>query len=238
MNELRKIVTKNTRCISVTNPHNPTGACLTDAEMKALVAVAHENDTWLLVDETYRDMVYGQKLPVACDYSDRVISVSSLSKTYGLPGIRIGWILCRNKQLMEGFLAAKEQIHICGSVLDEEVAYRYFLHKDMHFGPIRKDIQEKFRIVRTWMDAQDGLEWVEPGGGVVCFPRFRRPEQVDTDKFYHKLLRDYGTYTGPGHWFDMPRHYMRIGYGWPSKEQLIDGLAAIGKCLQEASRDI
>ena len=235
MDALRKLVTKNTRYISVTNPHNPTGVCLTDTEMKELVAVAHENDTWLLVDETYRDMLFGEKLPVACDYSDRVISVSSLSKTYGLPGIRMGWILCRNKQLMEGFLAAKEQIHICGSVLDEEVAYRYLLQKDQHFAPIKKDIDEKFGILKTWMGAQDGLEWVEPRGGVVCFPRFRHPTRIDTDKFYWTLLEKYGTYTGPGHWFDMPRHYMRIGFGWPRKEQLADGLTAIGKSLREAT---
>jgi aspartate/methionine/tyrosine aminotransferase len=235
MSALKKLVTKNTRYISVTNPHNPTGACLTDGEMKELVTIAQENDTWLLVDETYRDMVFGEKLPVACDYSDRVISVSSLSKTYGLPGIRMGWILCRHRQLMETFLAAKEQIQICGSVLDEEVAYRYLLNKDKYFVPIRKDIAEKFRILKTWMDAQDVLEWVEPRGGVVCFPRLRRPEKVDTDKFYDTLLGTYGTYTGPGHWFGMPRHYMRIGYGWPMKQQLVDGLAAIGKSLREAS---
>jgi aspartate/methionine/tyrosine aminotransferase len=234
MQALRELVTKDTRYISVTNPHNPTGVCLSDAEMKELVAIAAEKGAWLLVDETYRDLAFGEKLPVACDYSDRVISVSSLSKAYGLPGIRAGWILCRDKRLMETFLAAKEQIHICGPVLDEELAWRYLQHKDSHFASIKKDIVEKFAILKTWMNTQDGLEWVEPGGGVVCFPRFRQPGRIDTDRFYERLLHKYGTYTGPGHWFEMPRHYMRIGFGWPAKEQLSEGLDAIGKSLKEA----
>lgn len=235
MDLLRKTVCKKTKYISVTHPHNPTGVCLREGEMKELVGIAEENDSWLLVDETYRDMVFGEKLPIACEYSRRVISVSSLSKTYGLPGIRMGWIICRDKGLMEGFLAAKEQIHICGSVLDEEVAYRYLQHKDNYLGSIKKDIREKFQLTKKWMEKQDGFEWVEPGGGVVCFPRIKQPRLVDINKFYELLLHRYGTYVGPGHWFEMPLHNMRVGYGWPSKDQLEEGLAGLSKSLEAAT---
>src|SRR5258708_24803179 len=149
-------------------------------------------------------MVFGAQLPLAAEYSPNVIRISSLSKTYGLPGIRVGWIVCRDPSLMETFLAAKEQIHICGSVLDEEVAFRYLQHKETHFQRIQKDIREKFYIVKSWMNEQDDFEWVEPKGGAVCFPRIRRPEKVDIDGFYDILLKKYGTYAGAGHWFDMP----------------------------------
>jgi len=235
---VEKAVTGKTKYISVTHPHNPTGACLSSADMEALVAIAEKNNTLLLVDETYREMVFGEKLPIAASFSERVISISSLSKTYGLPGIRIGWMICRNRQLMNTFLAAKEQIHICGSVLDEEVAFRYLQQKDLHIHRIRKDIQEKFGIVKDWMRGQDGFEWVEPQGGVVCFPRIARPEDVDIDLFYEILLKKYGTYAGPGHWFDMPRHYMRIGFGWPDREQLMDGLNGLSNSLKEAQKKI
>ena len=233
---VRQVVTNKTKYISVTHPHNPTGACLTDAEMRALAGIAEEYDTWLLVDETYRDMVFGDKLPVACEYSDRVISVSSFSKTYGLPGIRMGWIACRNASMMETFLAAKEQIHICGSLLDEELAYRWLQQKDRPFEKIQKDIAEKFQILKQWMSAQDDLEWIEPRGGVVCFPRMKRPAEINIDRFYETLLHKYGTYTGPGHWFDSPRHYMRIGYGWPTRQQLREGLDAITNSIRESKR--
>jgi len=79
------------------------------------------------------------------------------------------------------------------------------------------------------------LEWVEPCGGVVCFPRIKEPEKYDVENFYRVLNHQHQTYVGPGHWFDMPKHYMRIGYGWPSKKELKRGLEKVKESLK-ASR--
>jgi aspartate/methionine/tyrosine aminotransferase len=233
--KVQAAITEKTKYISVTSPHNPTGICLTAATIRRLATLAEEKNIRMLVDETYRDMVFGEQLPLAAEYSKNIISVSSLSKTYGLPGLRTGWIICQDRELMETFLAAKEQIHICGPVLDEELAFRYLQQKDRHFSRIKTDIREKFDIVKAWMQRQEQLEWVEPQGGAVCFPRILHPERVDLDRFYEILLKKYGTYTGPGHWFEMPRHYMRIGFAWPSKEELTQGLSALTKSLEESS---
>jgi aspartate/methionine/tyrosine aminotransferase len=226
---LKTAITEKTKYVSVTYPHNPTGAVLTDDDLRRLITLIEEKGTRLLFDETYRDMVFGEPLPLAAAYSPRVISVSSLSKTYGLPGLRTGWIVCGDQRLMDTFLAAKEQIHICGPSLDEEVAFRYLQQKDLYFPRIRADIGQKFGLVKNWIRQQNDFEWVEPKGGAVCFPRLRHPEQGDIDTFYRILLREYGTYAGPGHWFDMPRHYMRIGFGWPSAASLQEGLMALTK---------
>jgi aspartate/methionine/tyrosine aminotransferase len=234
LQQVEKAITPRTKYISVTYPHNPTGVCLTDGELRQLITLTERKGIRLLVDETYRDMIFGKPLPLAVEYSPNIISVSSLSKTYGLPGIRVGWIICRDRELMETFLAAKEQIHICGPVLDEEIAYRYLQQKDHYLPQIRADIRQKFDIVKSWMEQQENFEWVEPGGGAVCLPRMRQPGRVDITKFYDILLKKYGTYTGPGHWFDMPRHYMRIGYGWPSRASLEEGLHSLTKSLLEA----
>lgn len=233
---VERAITSRTKYISVTTPHNPTGVCLSHEELQALAALAKENGVYLLVDETYGDMKFGEPLPLAAAYGDNVISISSLSKTYGLPGLRIGWIICRDQGLMESFLAAKEQIHICGSPLDEEVAFRYMQQRERHFQRIARDIREKFAIVKTWMQGQDDLEWVEPGGGCVCFPRIKLPEQTDIDMFYKVLLEKYGTYTGAGHWFEMPEHYMRIGFGWPAADRLEEGLEGITESLRVSGR--
>lgn len=228
--KVRQAITPMTRYVSVTHPHNPTGACLREGQIKELAAIAELHDIYVLVDETYRDMVFGKQLPLAATWSPRMISISSLSKTYGLPGLRVGWIICRDRQLFETFLAAKEQMHICGPVIDEELAYRYLLHRDRHFDRIRVDIREKLEVVKTWMHQQSDWEWVEPEGGCVCFPRMKNP-QVDTGRFYRTLLEQYGTYVGPGHWFEMPDRYIRLGFGWPSKVQLAEGLAALTKAV-------
>lgn len=225
--KIKAAVTAQTRYISVTYPHNPTGVCLGAGELRQLVDLAENMGVYLLVDETYRDMVFGEQLPLAATMSPRVISVSSLSKTYGLPGLRMGWIICSDRQLMTTFLAAKEQMHICGPLIDEEIAFRYWQQKHQYFPAIREDIRQKFLIVKQWMEQQDDFEWVEPAGGCVCFPRLRRPEEGDPGRFYRVLLGDYGTYVGAGHWFEMPRHYMRVGFGWPGKESLEEGLHAL-----------
>jgi aspartate/methionine/tyrosine aminotransferase len=235
IDKLKAAITPATKLISVTHPHNPTGACLRESQLLDLATLAEEKGIYILVDETYRDMVFGQHLPLAAEYSPRIISVSSLSKTYGLPGLRTGWVICRDSQLLETFLAAKEQMHICGPVLDEELAYRYLLHSNLHFPRIRTDIAAKFGIVKSWMVQQNEWEWVEPKGGCVCFPRLRQPEKIDLKKFYHLLLENHGTYVGPGHWFEMPDHYMRIGFGWPSLTQLQEGLNALSAAFREAA---
>jgi aspartate/methionine/tyrosine aminotransferase len=226
---LQTAITEKTKYVSVTYPHNPTGAVLTDDELRRLITLVEAKGTRLLVDETYRDMVFGQPLPLAAAYSSRVISVSSLSKTYGLPGLRTGWIVCRDQKFMDTALAAKEQIHICGPSLDEEVAFRYLRQKELYLPRIRADIREKFGIVKNWIRQQNDFEWVEPKGGAVCFPRLCQPQEGDIDTFYRILLQEYGTYPGPGHWFDMPRHYMRIGFGWPPADSLQEGLTALTK---------
>lgn len=77
------------------------------------------------------------------------------------------------------------------------------------------------------MEAQSYLQWVEPSGGVVCFPRIREDLKVDYKKIYHDLNETFGTYVGPGHWFDQPANYFRIGFGYPLKEELQTGLENI-----------
>ena len=118
---VERLVRSETKFISVTTPHNPTGTALTRDTLNRLIALAEQRGIRLLVDETYRDMSFVPKLPVAASLSDRAISVASMSKSYGIPGIRVGWIVNRDAKLMERFLAAKEQIGICGSIIDERI---------------------------------------------------------------------------------------------------------------------
>jgi len=234
IDKIKAALNPATRYMSVTYPHNPTGVCIDKFELQQLVDLAEQTGVYLLVDETYRDMVFGEQLPLAATLSSRVISVSSLSKTYGLPGLRVGWIICRDRELMTRFLAAKEQIHICGPLLDEEIAIRYWQCRHEHLPRIRADIRQKFESVKAWMRQQGDFEWIEPAGGCVCFPRLRRPEAGDIERFYRVLLQEYGTYVGPGHWFEMPRHYMRVGFGWPSRTSLAEGLTALGRAWEAA----
>ena len=231
--ELNRLISEETKLVSLTYPHNPTGAMIDETTLKKIIQIIERKNAFLLFDETYREMSFSPKLPVAASLSDRVISVSSMSKSFGLPGIRIGWMICRNKQWMETFLAAKEQILITNSVIDEEIAYRYLCNKEKLFAPVQETIRRNFNVLKNFMKSQDLLEWVEPQGGCICFPRIKETIQIDTDQFHEVLLQKYGTYVGRGHWFEEDGRYMRIGYSWDNTEKLQKGLSNILKTITE-----
>jgi len=232
--KLMALVTPRTKYVSMTLPHNPTGVTMSEADLRSVVGRVEAAGCRLLVDETYREMTFGEPLPVAATLSDCAISVSSLSKTYGIPGIRSGWLVCRDRGLMATFLAAKEQIGICGSVVDEEIAARAFAQRDTWLPQINAFIRRRFEVVSSWMAGEELMEWVEPRGGCVCFPRIKPDVPVDVDEFYRALNDRHGAYVGPGHWFEQSRRHMRVGYAWPLADELEGGLAAISSSLRAA----
>lgn len=229
--KVAEAVKPNTRYISITCPHNPTGTTMSREQLDELIKIAEEKDCYLLVDETYRDLSYGRKLPAAASLSPKAISVASLSKAFGIPGIRVGWLVTRDASLYERFLAAKEQIGICGSVLDEAVALQMLQQRDQFLNKMLPEMEKRLNIVQQWIDSEPLIEWVRPSGGVVGFPRLIVPGEFAANSFYEKLLGEYGTYVGSGHWFEMPKNYFRIGFGWPTESELRGGLEAISSCL-------
>jgi aspartate/methionine/tyrosine aminotransferase len=86
--------------------------------------------------------------------------------------------------------------------------------------------------VQQWIGSEPLVDWVRPSGGVVGFPRLNVPASFDAAAFYKTLLGDYGTYVGPGHWFEMPRTFFRIGFGWPTVAELRGGLESISSALK------
>lgn len=231
---LESMIRPETKLISVTYPHNPTGVTIDEQQLHQLIECAESRGCLLLFDETYREMAFGKVLPVAGSLSSSVISVSSLSKTYGIPGIRTGWLISRNKDLMHLFLCAKEQIGICGSVIDEEIGFAALSRKHTWLLENNRHIQEAFRVVKDWMHHESLLEWVEPQGGCVCFPHIKPGNGIDVERFHDMLNTEYRTYVGPGHWFEQPRSFFRIGYAWPLLDELKSGLKSISKALRES----
>ena len=224
-----------TRLVSLTSPHNPTGSVMPEEDLRRVLDLVEDRGCYLLFDETYRDLSFEEPPPLAAALSERAISISSLSKAYGLPGLRVGWLICRGQDIMETFLAAKEQIFICGSVVDEALGYHCLKAREKLLAQIKPRVYAGFETVREWVEETEYVEWVPPSGGAVCFPRIGSGVEVDLDRFYDVLIHEYGTLVGPGHWFEMDRRYMRVGFGWPSAEELEQGLQSISSALEEAT---
>lgn len=235
IDDIETTINPYTTLISITTPHNPTGMTMTEGELQELIAIAEKYNICLLVDETYRDTCFKTPYPVAASMSKKVISVSSLSKAYGLPGLRMGWLITQDELLMEHFLAAKEMMHISNPALDEEVAYQFYRRKEEFATVINKKTMENYQLLVDWLQQETNLEYVLPQGGVVCFPRFKHPGTIDLPRFHEILLQQYKTMVGPGHWFAMPDAYMRIGFGWPGKQAFAQGLLNVSEAIK-ASR--
>jgi aspartate/methionine/tyrosine aminotransferase len=232
--KIKAVIQPNTKLISITTPHNPTGTMISEKDLIALSDLAEKNNCHLLVDETYRDISFKTPTPLAATLSKNNISISSVSKAYGISGIRLGWIISSDRSLQDLFLAAKELIHISNSVVDEEICYQYLLKKEKYFTAILRDAKTNFDLLKKWMEHHKHLEWIEPSGGVICFPRFKKEVKIDVEKFYKILLEEYKTYVGPGHWFEQSKPNFRLGFAWEKQKAFEKGLENIDKAIAGA----
>ncbi|KAF5685410.1 C6 transcription factor [Fusarium denticulatum] len=217
IDEIEGAIKSNTRLVSVTCPHNPTGSTLSREALDRLVAITKKKGVLLLVDETYRDIAFAEKLPVAASLGDHVLSVCSLSKSFGMPGVRMGWLITTNKTLQETFLAAKEQISISGSVINEWIAIDVLSRRGKILRDTTDEMKVRLQMVESWIKSEELLEWVKPTGGVVCFPRIKQEPKGGFAAFYGRLLNNHAT----------------LGYGWPTREELEGGMRAISAALRD-----
>ncbi len=226
--EIAAALRPETRLISLTVPHNPTGVMISYEVMKALISLAERWGCYILFDETYRDLSMGETLPVAASLSSKAVSVSSLSKAYGVPGLRLGWLITQDTELYNLFLAAKEQMGICGSVIDEYLGHALLKNRAAQLEHNKLFLEKRVDLVCAWVLREPLISWVPPAGGVVCMPRIALSDK-QMDAFYQYLMDDHQTYLAPGHWFDMPRQFFRLGFGWPTDAELKSGLESISE---------
>ncbi len=230
--QIAAAITPNTRLVSITTPHNPTGAIIPADDLQRIVEITANAGCWLLVDETYRELA-DEIAPPASILGTHVISVSSLSKTYGVPGIRFGWLTCRDQSLMTILLAAQEQLALAHSTLDTAVAEFILANRERLLPDVRTHLHANRAIVADWIAADPRIEWVAPQGGAVCFPRFADPA-INARRIFANLQKA-GIFLGPGWWFEQEERCFRLGFGYPTEEELRLGLQMISSELDRAT---
>jgi len=216
----------NTKLIMLTHPNNPTGSNISMEDLQRVVDVVESKNLYLLLDETYREMTFGQPLPPAALLSDRVLSITSMSKTYSVPGVRIGWI-AGSPELNEMYLATREQVTICNSSISERIALFVLQRKADLLESNRALIKQNFEIFKGWIEPRTDLEWIPTEGGVVAFPRMTN--RTSSQAMCEYLIETYKTFVVPGYVFGMPEHF-RIGFGCDTDE-LTAGLENLDKAL-------
>lgn len=232
LTRLASLLKPNTKLITMTHPNNPTGSVIEEKQLREVVSMAEKNDAYLLHDETYRELTFERPPPPAATLSDHAISMTTMSKSFGLPGVRIGWVV-GPKHIVEGVRKVREQITICNNSIGEAIAYQVFKKKDSILSKVRQTVKQNLDILREWMTRQQSLEWVEPKGGVVAFPRLKNAN--DTEELCRLLVKRYRTFTIPGYCFEMNQH-VRIGFGGEELE-LRAGLERVGKAIHDIENE-
>jgi aspartate/methionine/tyrosine aminotransferase len=232
VSELESLITPKTKLISLTHPNNPTGAMISEAALGEVVALAESRGVYLLFDETYRELAFGERLPGAASLSHRVISISSMSKSYGLPGIRIGWLATQSRQILEAALAIREQVSITNGAISEAIALSVLQRKSEFVQWAQRHTAANLELVRSWMESRDDLTWIAPQAGVVALPWITTEAVTDPDAVYRRLVEHYKTFVIPGRCFELDNRFFRLGYGG-RKEELQQGLQRIGTALDE-----
>ncbi|HYL99998.1 MAG TPA: aminotransferase class I/II-fold pyridoxal phosphate-dependent enzyme, partial [Blastocatellia bacterium] len=233
--ELERAISKKTKFIAVCNPNNPTGAVLSESEMDRIVECARRagnGGAWLIADEIYRGAErIGGPTPSFWGRYHRLIITSGLSKAYGLPGLRIGWIVSSPEMVAKAW-SYRDYTTICPSATSDLLA-RVALRPDTRerlLARTRQIIQTNFPVLDRWVGHHDAMmTMVPPRAGAIAYIKY----QYDIDSLdLIVALRDKKSLLAvPGAHFDMGR-YMRIGFG-ANLDQLKEGLSLIDNYLSE-----
>lgn len=227
LNALQRNLRPNTRAVIVNTPHNPTGYLMGQDEFADLNHLAQERGLLLFCDEVYREAEYlpEDRLPAACDVNERAVSLGVLSKTYGLPGLRIGWIATHQGELYQRMAQLKDYTTICNSAPSEflaEIALRH--HQRLAQRNLDIIARNLALLDHFFARHAERLSWVRPKAGPIAFPRLLDGE---VDSFCHELVTQAGVLLLPGTLFGDQGNHFRIGFGRKNMPEALEQLEAI-----------
>jgi capreomycidine synthase len=214
--EARRLIGPRTAMVILNFPHNPTGASLTPEEQGELLDAIKQSGAYLVWDAAFADLTYdGKSLPDPYRYYNRCISLGTLSKAYGLPGLRVGWALA-SPEILAKCIELRDYITLHLSPLIELIAQRAIEQSDRLLKLRLPQIQSNLAILTEWCERREEfVDYVRPQGGASAF--LRLPGVTDVDEFCHRLVAEYKTLLIPGSCFNSPA-FVRIGFGGATTE--------------------
>ncbi len=224
--QLENLIRDDTKLVVVNFPHNPTGFAPTRDEYAALTDLARQRNAYLLSDEMYRflEVEPGSTLPAGCDLYDKAISLFGLSKTFGLPGLRIGWIATRDREIIERMSLLKDYITICNSAPSEILGLIAVRCRERIIARHQARIRKNMDVLEEFIEKHSHVfSWNRPLAGSVCFPRMLLFE--NTFEFCEKLIRETGIMLAPSRMFQYGDHHVRIGFGRRNLPEAIERFA-------------
>ncbi|MFQ6038106.1 MAG: aminotransferase class I/II-fold pyridoxal phosphate-dependent enzyme [Candidatus Aminicenantales bacterium] len=232
LNKIERLVTQKTKIICITNPNNPTGSQLSPEARKTLIEMAASVDAWIFSDEVYQGAELDRQItPSFWGTYPKVAVTCGLSKAYGLPGLRTGWILAP-ASLIETVWPYHDYITISLSAVSDYLAQKALepSTREKILRRTRKILQTNLLILTSWMDRQKGLfECVPPKAGAIAFPRYTL--NMNSTALVDRIRETKSVLLVPGDHFEMDG-FLRIGYG-DQEEHLRMALSRVEEALAE-----
>ncbi len=226
---LKKALAEKTRAVVVNFPHNPTGALPDLDTFLEIVRMCHAAGAVLFSDEVYRLLEYdaADRLPAACDISDTAVSLGVMSKSFGLAGLRVGWVATKNAQILSGMARIKDYTTICGSPATEFLAALALERRETVLSRTKNITQENLAAAREFMARrQDRFTWAPPKAGPIAFPCLA--DGGDASAFAQSLLEATGALVLPGRVYGPYASHFRLGFG---RTGFAEGLAVLDAFL-------
>jgi aspartate/methionine/tyrosine aminotransferase len=238
------LLSPKTRLVSLASPHNPSGVAIPVGTLVQMLRLMRERapQAWLVVDETYRQAAYAQDLvsASAATRAARVITVASLSKCHGAPGLRIGWAIVHDRGVRDQLVTAKFNTVISCSRVDEALALQVLARRDRILQARSVDLSRKLAVTAQWVRRNElFIEWVRPDAGGLCCVRLRRArfDGTGVERFYSALAKQ-SVRVAPGDWFGEERRIFRLGFGLPAPRDLDEALGRLSVALEQSAERV
>ena len=211
---LEQNIRPNTKLLIVNFPHNPTGYLPSIEDYQRMVDSARKSSIYLFSDEMYRFLEYDEndRLPSACEIYDKAISLFGMSKTFGMAGARIGWIVTKDTDLYARMATLKDYTTICNSAPSEILSIMALRSKekiiDKHLARIKRNIG---LLDRFFEEYGDRFEWIKPKAGTIAFPKLKG--DVNTLDFCQKVVKEANIMLLPSTVYDFDDRHIRLGFG-------------------------
>jgi aspartate/methionine/tyrosine aminotransferase len=228
LEELERKAGRATRAIVLTNTHNPTGVATSPEKMMTIGQIARESGATVIVSEVYLDNAFAPGQKPAATLGPNLVSIGSLSKVYGLGGLRIGWMVGPEALIKKARLAL-DYIECDLPAPSESIALAALKKGPELILRCQQIAMRNFKIIREWIEKRGDLQWVEPGGGTVCMVKL--PGGVDAQALSTLLREKYGTLVVPGDFFYV-RGFIRLSAGM-DEDVLRQGLKNVGKAIDQ-----
>jgi aspartate/methionine/tyrosine aminotransferase len=214
LDRLERSLTDRTRLLVVNFPHNPTGYLPARREFDALVELARKHQLYIFSDEMYRLLEHdpADRLPAICDVYEKGISLSGLSKTFALPGLRLGWLAMQGQALLSAWLSYKDYTTICHSAPSEVLGIMALRSTHAIVARNLAIICQNLKVVEQFCAARaDRFAWIKPHAGSIAFPRWTGA--VPVEEFCEGMLAQQNVMIVPGSIFDYAGQHFRVGLG-------------------------